>query len=357
MTGITPFPRLIRCPICADEFPWSHDPIISVWDDEKRDYLHIDTSSWSAEKRADLAQRGYRQCPNPSGDTQEEHYLPATFGDFGDPMVIGLVGGGASGKTHLLTAMIRQAYLNGLAPYDITVKALDHRRHRSFREKFIEEFERGAALAGTDTGISDAADILLLRGPAGVRPITFFDVAGEDLRDIDARNRSTRFLIGATAVIFVHPCDDRGPDGQVIRRTENLAFDLAVERLRSKRLPAVVAVTKADRLRYAPPVERWLRRGDETSVDADRIRAESRDVYAFLHHSGAGGSLEPYQAFPRCTLHFVSASGGEAAKGAAAGKNVFPRGFHPTRVLEPLVSILAMTGMITGPEAERVGMP
>lgn len=353
-------PRHLRCPICADDFEWPNDPTVSLYDEENDRYELVDVSSLSSVKRADLARKGYRQCPNPSADTAE-HYLPATYADYSDPLVIGLVGAPASGKTHLLTAMIRQAHLNGLAAYGVTAAALDFRRHKRFRNQFIKPFEEGGELAGTGTGIVEAADILLLRGPGGQqRPVTFFDVAGEDLESTDARNRATRFLVGATAVIFVHASEDPLDTGQPAAASENQSFNLAAERLRDGQLPAVIAVTKSDRLRYVPPADRWLHRGDERVVDAARIRAESRDVYAYLNHVGAGASLRPFEAFTRCTLHFVSASGGDAVPvnpNDQRSKKHFPHGFRPTRVLEPLVSILAMTGMITGPEAGKVGMP
>ncbi|PPK63782.1 GTPase domain-containing protein [Actinokineospora auranticolor] len=351
-------PRRVRCPICADDIPWAEERFISVYNAGKNQYEHIDVSRMPESKRADLARNGFRQCPNPSEDTSR-HFLPATYGDYGSPLVVGLIGAPDCGKTHLLTAMIREAYLNGLAPYGITVKALDFVRHEKFHKDFIQRLEKGEALPGTETGIADAADILLLRGPAGTRPVTFFDVAGEDWQNTDARNRSTRFLVGATAAIFVHASEDPPDAGKPPLTGENRSFDLAVERLRAARLPAVVAVTKADRLRYLSPVDRWLSRGNETTVDPTRIRQESKDVYAHLHNTGAVGSLEPYHAFPRCALHFVSASGGDAVgrRPDGSGKAHFPRGFRPTRVLEPLVSLLAMTGMINTPEAAQVGAP
>lgn len=46
-----------------------------------------------------------------------------------------------------------------------------------------------------------------------------------------------------------------------------------------------------------------------------------------------------------------SASGSEVAP----DKEVFPRGFEPLRVVEPLVAILAMAGMIEGRQARLVG--
>ncbi|GLY44405.1 hypothetical protein Amsp01_104280 [Amycolatopsis sp. NBRC 101858] len=350
--------RRVRCPICADEFFWPDEPTVSLHNAEHDRYELVDISALSPAKQADLARRGYRECPNPSGDTSR-HFLPATYANYADPLVVGLVGASTSGKTHLLTAMIRQAYTGGLRPYRITAAALDFRRHAHFRENYIERFERGGALPATKTGIIDAADILLLRGPGGERPVTFFDVAGEDLESPEARNRASRFLVGADAVIFVHASDDPLETRRPAAASENKSFDLAIERLQgidgSGALPATIAVTKSDRLRYQPPADRWLRRGDEQVLDAARIRDESRDVYAYLHHIGAGASLRPFESFARTTMHFVSASGGDAV-GEAMDK-WFPRGVRPTRVLEPLVSILAMTGVIPGVEAEKVGKP
>jgi hypothetical protein len=350
--------RHTRCPICADDFVWPSDPNIFLYDEQNSRYELVDISGQAQRKQVDLARQGYRQCPNPSGDTAA-HYLPATYADYGPPLVIGLVGAPASGKTHLLTAMIRQAYLNGLLAHGVRVAALDILRHDHFRRQYIEPFEKGGTLAGTSTGVVEAADILLLRGPGGERPVTFFDVAGEDLESTNARNRATRFLVGATAVIFVHGSEDRTAAGQ-LTVAENQSFDLAVERLRGREIPAAIAVTKSDRLRFVPPADRWLHRGNERTLDAARIRAESKDVYAYLHHAGAGASLRPFEAFTRCSLHFVSASGGDAVPIDPRNEDSerhFPRGFRPTRVLEPLVSVLAMSGLITGQEAEKVGTP
>jgi hypothetical protein len=360
--------RFVRCPICAHEFLWPDDQMVWIYDEQNSTYEPVNVSGESPSRRADLERQGYRQCPTSSSETAE-HYIPATYARYRDPLIIGLIGAPDSGKTHLLTAMIRQAHGGGLRAHGVTAAALDLPKHRKFRRDYIEPFQEGKALAGTDAGIVDAADILLLRGPGGERPVTFFDVAGEDLEDTSARNRATRFVVGANAVIFVYAAEDPSEAGKNRTTGENQSFDLAVERLRARpdgidRLPATIAVTKSDRLRYVPPADRWLRRGDNDEVNAARSRAEGRDVYAYLHQIGAGPSLRPFDAFPRCTLHFVSASGYDALPVPDDGKpakdkpkKYFPHGVRPTRVLEPLVAILAMTGMITGPEAQKVGMP
>ncbi|GLZ28007.1 hypothetical protein Lesp02_01970 [Lentzea sp. NBRC 105346] len=348
-------PRYVRCPVCADEFVWPEDPFISLYDEMNDRYEVDDLSKLPPAKAINRLRKGYRKCPNPSRDTAA-HYLPATYADYRNPLVIGLVGAPISGKTHLLTAMIRQVYLNGLSRYGVTATALDFQRHKHFHDQFIVPLERGEALPGTGTGLIEAADILLLRGPGGLRPVTFFDVAGEDLESIAPR--ANRFLIATNAVIFVHAPEDPLETGQSSTATENRAFQMALGQLPDSRLPVAIAVTKSDRLRHAPPADHWLHRGDEHDLNAARMHAESRDVYAYLQHSGAGASSRPFDEFTRCTLHFVSASGADAVPNPDdPTKNHYPRGFRSIRVLEPLVSILAMTGVITGAEAEKVGLP
>lgn len=356
--------RLVRCPVCADEFVWPDTGAVLIFDEGAEKYVSLDVDGLSAAKQSGARRNGYIQCPNPADD-MGPHYLPATYGQYRNPLVVGLVGAPMAGKTHLLTAMIREAYRGGLAGFGVHTSALDFRRHDGFQQQFVRPFEQGAALPGTKDGVTEAADILLVRGPGGERPVTFFDVAGEDLQSTEALNRSTRFLLGANAVIFVHALEDSAEEGNAGAVNPGWSFELAVERLlgvsgNADRISAAIAVTKADRMRYVPPVDRWLRREPETGLDAARIHAESRDVYAFLHQHGAAGSLRPFEAFRRCTLHFVSASGGDASPADTLDRTAeqcFPRGIRPAHVLAPLIAILAMTGVITGPEAGKVGLP
>lgn len=351
--------RVVRCPSCADEYLWPQDSTISIHNEKTGNYDTHDLTRYSPARQAGLIRQGYRECPNPSGDSPL-HYLPATYADYLDPLIVGLVGAPSSGKTHLLAALIRQAYLGALSSYGIQVAALDLLRHTAFRDNVIAPFEKGEALAGTESGVIEAADILLLRGLTGERLVVFFDVAGEDLQSTSALNVATRFLLAANAMIFVHAADDELETQRAVA-SENRSFHLSIERLRGMsssmaQLPAALTVTKSDRLRYVPPADRWLRRGDEHDLNAARTLAESRDVYAYLTRSGATASLQPFETFRRCTLHFVSASGGDAVPVPnEAPRKHFPRGVRPTRVLEPLIAILAMTGMIPGHEADKVG--
>src|SRR5262249_52095741 len=50
--------------------------------------------------------RAQRLCILMRDGTSSTHYLPDKYGDFGDPVVIGLVGHRAAGKTLLLAAMV-----------------------------------------------------------------------------------------------------------------------------------------------------------------------------------------------------------------------------------------------------------
>lgn len=349
--------RRVKCPICMDVWAWPEDDLVHLYDEPARRYRLVDLGRLRSQpdKYADHVERAYHRCPNPSRDTPE-HYLPATYIRYRDPLVIGMVGLGEAGKTHLLTAMIRAAYLDGLRPYGLSVSALDERRHATFRAEHITPFEQGRRLDATSRNVSVYSDALLVAGSGTLRPLIFFDVAGEDLLRTDVRGRGGRFLLGAHALIFVHEPEDGRSDGPGGRR-ENPAFARALSRVGTRadaaKIPVAVAVTKSDRVRFVPPVDRWLGRSDAEPLDAARTRAETRDVYAYLHSVGDVAALAPWEAFERATLHFVSASGGDVSD----GEGVFPRGIRPARVLQPLLAILAMTGVISGPQAAEVGRP
>lgn len=349
-----------------DTFEWVDNDTVWLYDDAERQYQSIDISHWDPVKQAAMRRDGYHRCPNPSQDAPE-HYLPASYASYGDPLVVGLIGAPESGKTHLLTAMIREAHAFGLAPYGLRASPLDFLRHQEFCSKFSDRFGEGLQLPGTGKNVLEYADGLLLRDSSGLgRPVTFFDVAGEDLQSAVSSGRGGRFLIGANALIFAHAAEDPldlEERAKVKRNSstqgENRAFTLALERIQAVRteaqtaaIPAAVVLTKADRLRYVSPADKWLRRGTERALDAALLHAESRDVFAYLYQQGAAASLMPFEVFSRCTLHFVSASGGDVS----VGKAEFPRGVRPMRVIQPLVAILAMAGVISGPEAEKVGL-
>ena len=338
------------------------------WDRGTSLYELVDLSGLDEVRRNGELRLSFQPCDNPSAaPNAPKHYLPATYGFYDEPLVVGLVGAAQSGKTHLLTAMVREVLRGGLGAYGLVVEPLDYRQHEEFRREHLVKFERGEQLQATSHGTTAYAESLVIRGPTGVRPLVFFDVAGEDLQRPGDLNRGGRFLLAVGAVLFVHAPEDPLSRRESALGYEDEAFRASLTRITAGNagfgsVPAVVAVTKADRLRFRPPADFWMRRGPEKVVQASRIRAETRDVYAYLYESGARAALDPFEMFDRCAMHFVSASGGDAiaergGESEDAPTRRYPRGVRPHRVLEPLVSILAMAGVLPGSESEKVGLP
>jgi hypothetical protein len=346
--------RQLRCPICVDVFDWTDDDLYA-YSDGKYVPLQIPPAA-DPRRRQDLLKDAYRKCPNPSED-MARHYLPVEYGSYRDPLVIGLVGASGSGKTHLLAAMIAEIERGGLLPFDLTVGPVDAGRHQDYlRDNVQPLLATGTKLPRTVEGkADDFADALLISSPSGTWPVTFFDVSGEDLMS----GRTTRFLAGTGGLIFVVDTDvlPGGAGSQPLADTGHLAdrtFRAVLSRLRKPderllTIPAAIAITKADRLRFEPPVDWWLGRGGNGQVDPRQLAAECRAAYAFLYQRGALAWLQPFHDCQRCTLHFVSATGGEPRDG------VLLRGFRPRRVLGPLLALLAMTGVLTGPDFGEVG--
>lgn len=346
--------RLLRCPICVNTFAWTDDNLYE-YVNSRYTPLQI-PSNTDPRRRADLLRDAYKQCPHSSQDNRP-HFLPVAYGSYRDPLVIGLVGAPKSGKTHLLTAMIAEIGRGGLLGYGLTAGPVDASRHRGFLDAYVRPLiATGAALSGTKEGQSrDFADALLITSADGTWPVAFFDVAGDDL----TAGRTARFLAGAGALIFVVDPDavggPAGSDGRAAAsHLGDETFGAVLSRLRhaDRRfldIPAAIVVTKSDRLRFEPPVDRWMSLTGNARIDARVVTAESRAAYAFLYQRGALAWLQPFHDCLKCTLHFVSATGAEPHDG------VYPRGVRPRRVLEPLIALLAMTGILTGPDSVEVG--
>ncbi|MYV97713.1 hypothetical protein [Streptomyces sp. SID3343] len=356
----------VRCPYCLDRVRWNEHELYER--DARQRFERVDLSNITDPlKRHDRLRSTFMRCPNPSGDEKREHYLPTNYMIHEPPLVIGLIGDGLSGKTHLLAAMIGEIEAGGLRAYGVNHTAVDIDQHQSYRSTRVEPLQHGQMLATTvssEGNLVQFADALLLRVGGRTRPIAFFDVSGEDL----ARGgREMQFLAAADAFVFVvdpvvaidlpelrrfaaHDEDLR------LARGGDRTFTAVMNRLpREKALlhqPVAVAVTKSDLIRFEPPVDAWLGSHPPVPgvVDPVRADAESRDVYSFLHAHDAHAWLGPYEEFRRCTMHFVSATGARDRDGR------FPGGIRPRRVLEPIVSILAMCDMLDQAGVERVGV-
>src|SRR5262249_32107577 len=81
--------RMVRCPTCMDTFNWIDTGVVWLYNDTKRQYEAIDISDLEPVKQAATRRDGYYLCPNPSRDAPE-HYLPASYATYDDPLVVGL---------------------------------------------------------------------------------------------------------------------------------------------------------------------------------------------------------------------------------------------------------------------------
>jgi hypothetical protein len=326
---------MILCPICLHEFSWSEDDLYERTPAGL--YRPLELGDVSEARRADLLRAAHVRCPAPVADPSLEHHLPYTYVRHGRPLVIGLVGGPETGKTHLLAAMIGAIERGGLRPYGLTADAMDIERHSEYVDRYVRPLlvERNV-LARTPVGeAAELADALLINDGEHTTAVAFFDIAGELLRGIG--HEATRFVPAVGALLFVVDA------ATAPARMGDESFRAVLDRLPKSGgwldIPAAVAVTKSDAVRFHAPVDTWLY-GEADGFDPRAILEESRDVYAFLHRKGAQAWLSPYDKCRRCTLHFVSATGGAATDGR------FPRGVRPRRVLEPLVPLFAMTGVL-----------
>jgi hypothetical protein len=342
--------KQVTCPVCLTPIEdWSALPRWQ-WDKDRGVYQELRIAAdITGPQRTSLERGSAKRCPNPYRVKPDEHYLPADYGSFGPPVVLGSVGLTRSGKTHLLAAMVGEMQA-GLRQYGIECWALDRSLHNRFLENQVRPLlKKNEVLPGTQEGIVTFADAFLVRPRNGQpRPVVLFDVAGGELASVDL---TSRFLDIADGLFFIVDPSQTETSG-----AGDETFDNVLDLLKGTgRLPgkisAAIVLNKADLVRFEDPVTRWLRSDSET-LDAGEFLTESRDVYAFLQKKGAAAWTLPYEEFTKATLHVASPAGGV---GLGEG-SVFPRGVRPRRVLRPLVAMLAMTGVLTGPEAEKVGI-
>ena len=132
-------------------------------------------------------------------------------------------------------------------------------------------------------------------------PLTFVEISDEEL-DWPAG----RMLRHADAYLFVvEPRRLREHARATAVTTRALAH--LVQHDVDLRRPAAIILSKADGLRYVPPIDRWVRRTSHP-LHQELVDAECCDVFAYLHGTGEVDALAPYERFPRCTLHATGVS-------------------------------------------------
>ncbi|WP_155884533.1 TRAFAC clade GTPase domain-containing protein [Actinomadura flavalba] len=352
-----PAPVQRVCPYCLSTLDWSDFGAIPLVKETAEGAEVLMRAPGESEDRWRYrTMSAMRQC---AGDGHP-HTLPPDYGDF-EPLIIGLIGNSAAGKTHLLTAMIEQLRRRRAVFEDLRIEALDGKLERNFYYDRIQPFlEEHRVLDGTrPTQRPEFAYALRVHSEYTGRThaVGFFDVAGEHFRDRDYER--TPFMSVADAVIYVADAAKLRSGDRWARHVPDPGFTHAIAQLRGaardrrKLPPAVIVVAKSDLL---APVHRaaghWLAQRDENSLaDLRSAKRESRDAYRFLSDHGAELWLEPWgQA--ETTIHFASASGVDRVRGEDKGR--FPEeDFGPRRVLRPLMSLFSMTGLVPRVEMDE----
>ncbi|MEV6589051.1 hypothetical protein [Streptomyces acidicola] len=340
----------ILCPYCLEVVAYDERQLFVRNDKQQYEPLHLGHQS-SPLRLADTLRSAYQRCSN--ADDVQAHYIPVPYLTHGSPLTVAMVGDSATGKTHLLTQMIAEITDGGLDPYGVTWQSVNPQDHKTFMDERVDVLRSGTMLEHTPSrSFAAFVEALLLTGPEGVtRPVAFFDLSGEDLRRTDG---VLRFMVGVDALIFVvdplralpmtHLDPLRGQLG--FTRGGDPAFQTVLDRLPRTGpylgVAAAMVINKSDLLRFEPPVDRWLGEPPPGRLSAARFRDESRDAYAYLRAHSGPAWVRPFDSVLRCTLHFASATGSHDHRGT------FVHGTRPRRVLEPLVSVLAMCGLLGG---------
>ncbi|KUN02845.1 hypothetical protein AQI95_25270 [Streptomyces yokosukanensis] len=296
----------------------------------------------------------YRLCAGGG----EPHVLPGRYGDFGEPLVIGVVGESAAGKSHLLAAMLGMlSDVDRMARLGLVVGGLDLKLHQRYLRDVVRPFlDQGQGLAGTPAQPPEFTDALWIHNSNTGRSfaVAFFDVSGEWLADHDAE---VPFLGAVSALVFVvDPTRIRGLTTATGGVTGDPSFGVVLDKIGRLRgvdgsqflpLPAAVVIGKCDLLRHHEPVvDRWFQNAaPDEELQLATVEEESEDAYAFLSSRGARGWLAPFVRCARSTLHFATATGHKAVE--ADGVQRSPHGsFVPRRTLKPMLALFAMCGVL-----------
>ncbi|MCE7082175.1 hypothetical protein [Streptomyces sp. ST2-7A] len=349
----------VLCPHCLRTIRF--DPHALFVTDSRKQYQPLDPAELdNVLSREDILRGAVQRC---SADPRSpEHFIAVPHLVHGRPLTVAMVGASASGKSHLLTRIIAEIIDGGLEPHGLTWRSVNPEQHARFVRDRVQPLRAGRVLGHTETmnGFARFEEALLITDAGGrTRPVAFFDLAGEDLVRTDG---ALRFLLGVDAMIFVvdplsalplpHLDHLRKPMNLEVNPNGDPAFATVLDRLPRNGpysdITAAMVVGKADLLRFHPPVDRWWAEPEPTGLDPDLIREESGDVYGFLRRHAGQAWLSPFDTIRRCTLHVASATGARDDAGR------YPAGAEARRVLGPLVSLLAMNGLIPLPSGADV---
>lgn len=339
----------VRCPICLSRV--ALDPeLLWIRPAESLEYRRLTIPpDATADQRRRLLRRAKVLCPNRI-DEYPEHYLPYRYVDQPrEPVVVALVGAPASGKTHLLASMIGTLQEQGLERFGLSVSPLDVDEYERFTNTLVQPLlSRGRVLPRTNQNVWEFALGLLVDDTADPdgpgRAVAFFDVSGENLTGSgDVSDQA--FFDRVDGFFFVISPDDLEND------QTDITFSTVLDLVEGKHEKAAVLVLgKSDRYRFEPPVDRWLREG-APGLDPALILEETRDLYAFIDRYDKGdGYLRPWFEVGRTAIHAVSATGS-----VRLDDTRYARPVRPQRVLQPFLTLMAMTGVKGGDDVQGIG--
>ncbi len=194
---------VLMCPICLAEIPdWDALGYWRYGNDGDYEEIRIPPDV-NPTQRARYLHGAYVRCPSAQAETMAVHYLPARYGNFGDPVLLGFVGLTESGKTHLLASMI--GGMGKLSDYRVDVQPLDPAMHQRFLENSVRPLiTRNEALPGTpDDATTQIADAFIIRhGNGPERVVALFDVSGGVLAQANT-DKTREFLWIADGLFFV----------------------------------------------------------------------------------------------------------------------------------------------------------
>ncbi|MEU5690383.1 hypothetical protein [Actinosynnema sp. NPDC020468] len=357
--------RTITCPACLSSIRW-RDTTLHGLDEDHYWWTPVDDPRPGESPARFRARHPFlkRKCTDPQA--VGAHYLPDRYGDFGDPIVIGVVGGATVGKTVYVTALVHSLLnsANLLADAGLTVLPLDPLMHRSFLDLNISPlFHDGVDLAGTatQTTIPEMTyAVHIVNNTTGRQyALCFYDVAGEELSRTGFPGGS-RYLHAASGLIFLvdpgkavpraakwprgHHHHSVDGSGRPLAPIFDPTFDAICHGLSAVPdrpvIPAAIVVTKSDLLQHHNRhVADWIFRDDD--ADSTSVPQESADVHAFLETNGAEDYLRPVHHFRPISLHFASATGVRAVDRRFPVDRLRPR-----RVLRPFLTILRARGVL-----------
>ncbi|MEU4823624.1 hypothetical protein AB0H37_17310 [Actinomadura sp. NPDC023710] len=352
--------RTMVCPYCLSEFDWNSAPLVDRTVDGEEIALTREPGESDVRWRT-RTMHAWRVCEA----TGKDHFVPASLGGM-TVLIVGMVGTSGSGKSHLLAAMTEELDQSALKiSHRLDVLPLDPRLQRElFARNRFDLLRDRKPLPVTRRALSPefTCAYRITSGHTGEQyALLIFDVPGEIFSQGHTRD-DTPFMSIADGLIFV--ADGTELDVRHGRHTGDPGFTAVLSHIDHVRggqgqeflpLPAALVIAKSDTLRAFKEVDRWLDRRDD--LELGTVEAESEDAYALLRSRGAGSWLVPVQKCEDATLHFASATG----VGVDMESGEYPeQSFRRQRVLRPLLSLLAMKGVlpraVLGAPADREGV-